>query len=245
MELQACPHCGELHDPAAETCPATGRLLNRSRLRGEWIFLGLLGLMILLAGVRMLIGHASQLAIPAMEQGELEVPKDLATDAGRSANPVDGPPAATPSLRFPSGDSNDIPGPEQTDASSLATSRAIATGETSTEIAVSTPSAIETSAASDVPRAWNACDGAPLSRLNTGMKAYVSFVPPLANRVRTEAGTHARILGHIQPGEEVAILDGPGCANGWVWWRVRSEVTGLTGWTAEGDIDNYWLIPEG
>jgi Tol biopolymer transport system component len=39
------------------------------------------------------------------------------------------------------------------------------------------------------------------------------------------------------------ILAGPTCQNGWVWWEIRSLTTGLTGWTAEGDGQNYWLLP--
>jgi hypothetical protein len=39
------------------------------------------------------------------------------------------------------------------------------------------------------------------------------------------------------------ILDGPACKNQWVWWYVRAEKNGLVGWTAEGDAENYWLVP--
>jgi hypothetical protein len=76
----------------------------------------------------------------------------------------------------------------------------------------------------------------------TGLKAYVSFDPPLANRVRELPGRQARILGQIQPGTVVTILEGPNCANNWVWWRVQSN-EGLAGWTAEGDANTYWLLP--
>lgn len=90
---------------------------------------------------------------------------------------------------------------------------------------------------------WTACPNAPLSRLQAGGIAVVSFDPPLANRVRSEPGTQAQIVGQIGPGEVIEILDGPGCANDWVWWRIRSQGKGLTGWTSEGDRNAYWLVP--
>ncbi len=89
----------------------------------------------------------------------------------------------------------------------------------------------------------SACPGARPSRLHIGDRAYVSYDPPDPNRVRAQPGTDASVLGRIYPGEEVLILDGPECANGWVWWKVQSLETGLTGWTSEGDLQAYWLVP--
>jgi len=94
--------------------------------------------------------------------------------------------------------------------------------------------------------AWDACPGAAYqSRLHVGDTAEVSNDPPLANRIRTDASLDADVLGYIQPGEDAVILDGPRCTNNWVWWEVRSEASGLEGWTAEGDEDSYWLVPVG
>lgn len=92
--------------------------------------------------------------------------------------------------------------------------------------------------------AWDACPGAAYqSRLRVGDTAEVSSDPPLANRVRTDASLDAEVLGYIQPGEDAIILEGPRCNNNWVWWKVRSNESGLEGWTAEGDEDSYWLVP--
>lgn len=93
------------------------------------------------------------------------------------------------------------------------------------------------------PTTWYRCADARQTRLEVGDKAYVSFEPPLSNRVRESPGTSAAILGHIRPGEEVKVVEGPECTNGWVWWRVTSLETGLSGWTAEGDEADYWLVP--
>jgi len=92
------------------------------------------------------------------------------------------------------------------------------------------------------PTAWLACPNAFLSHLRVGMRAKLSEEPPLPNRVREQANITSKILGMIQPGEVVEIIDGPGCSNDWVWWKVR-KTDGLMGWTAEGDGSDYWLLP--
>lgn len=95
----------------------------------------------------------------------------------------------------------------------------------------------------DPQATWQPCQGAPPSRLHIGFVAVVSADPPLPNRVRTQPSTDSDILGFIQPGEQVRLLEGPACSNQWVWWRIRSFETGITGWTAEGDDQDYWLVP--
>jgi hypothetical protein len=79
--------------------------------------------------------------------------------------------------------------------------------------------------------------------LHVGDKAYVSFDPPWKNNVRANPSLGAPKLGSLDPGEKMEILDGPFCSDNMVWWRVQSLHTPLTGWTSEGDIENYWLIP--
>jgi hypothetical protein len=87
------------------------------------------------------------------------------------------------------------------------------------------------------------CPGARPPRLLVGGFAYVSPTPPLANRVRSGPGRDFDVIGSLQPGEAMHVLDGPACANGWLWWKVEALDQDLTGWTAEGDSDNYWLVP--
>lgn len=92
---------------------------------------------------------------------------------------------------------------------------------------------------------WPACPNASYeSRLQTGAFATVSLTPPLANNVRESAGIDHHLLGKIQPGELIKVLSGPECVEDWVWWKIQSQETGLTGWTSEGDLENYWLVPE-
>ncbi|MBI9048712.1 MAG: SH3 domain-containing protein [Anaerolineaceae bacterium] len=87
------------------------------------------------------------------------------------------------------------------------------------------------------------CEGEFVSRLSVGMEARVSEYPPYANRVRSKPEKDGSIIGYIDPGEKVEILEGPNCSDEWVWWKVKSVETGIIGWTAEGDDDVYWLTP--
>ncbi len=92
------------------------------------------------------------------------------------------------------------------------------------------------------PLTWAACPGTYLSQLHVGDKAMVSLNPPLPNNVRAQPDTTAKFLFAIQPGQVVEINDGPGCSNNWVWWQIMTQ-DGRSGWTAEGDGTDYWLVP--
>jgi len=87
------------------------------------------------------------------------------------------------------------------------------------------------------------CPGAPAPQLKSGSRAIASDQSSTPSRVRSAPGTNAQIIGLIQPRQVVDVLDGPQCANGYVWWQVRLMDSGLTGWTAEGYGSNYWLQP--
>ncbi|MFZ1754261.1 MAG: LysM peptidoglycan-binding domain-containing protein [Caldilineaceae bacterium] len=79
--------------------------------------------------------------------------------------------------------------------------------------------------------------------LAVGDMAVVNSTPPQPNRVRSRPSTGGTVLGRLQPGEAMEILDGPVCANGWVWWYVQGLEQELRGWTAEGDGPAHWLLP--
>jgi hypothetical protein len=87
------------------------------------------------------------------------------------------------------------------------------------------------------------CDAHYATRLIKGGKAIVKLEPPLPNRLRSEPDRRAEILGQIEPGEMINLIDGPVCQNGWIWWYVQSRQSGLRGWTSEGDRNEYWLSP--
>ncbi len=88
---------------------------------------------------------------------------------------------------------------------------------------------------------WKPCLDGPTSRLKVGDIAYVTKEPPIPNRVRKEPNRQGEILGLINPGASMNILDGPVCADNWVWWKVKNA--DLEGWMAEGDAETYWMIP--
>jgi DNA-binding beta-propeller fold protein YncE len=88
---------------------------------------------------------------------------------------------------------------------------------------------------------WQPCPDAPASRLKIGDIAYVNKENDAEQRVRKDPTREADIIGTIRPGAAMDIIDGPTCADGWVWWNVRNA--DLTGWSAEGDKDGYWLMP--
>lgn len=87
------------------------------------------------------------------------------------------------------------------------------------------------------------CPGAPPTRLRVDGFAYVEPEPPLPNNVRREPGKDNPLVGEIEAGAAMRILEGPKCADGWVWWRVSALDTDVEGWTAEGDQQSYWLVP--
>jgi heat shock protein HslJ len=86
-----------------------------------------------------------------------------------------------------------------------------------------------------------ACPGAPEITLKPGEWARVSGNPPLPSRIRSQPGSSGEVIGQVQPGLNVLVVNGPRCANGYTWWFVRSS-DGLEGWAAEGDAAGYWLI---
>lgn len=80
------------------------------------------------------------------------------------------------------------------------------------------------------------------TRLALGMLATVSQGEP--NRVRSGPGKTAELIGQLYPGTVSKVMEGPICADGLVFWRVEnSTIPGGSGWTAEGDGQDYWLEP--
>ena len=94
------------------------------------------------------------------------------------------------------------------------------------------------------PTPYVACDGVAPTHLYLGGYGSVGYDPPLANNVRSGPGKNYDVIGKIEPGGLMEILEGPECANGWVWWKVKVKNGGLIGWTAEGNGgDTYWVLP--
>lgn len=92
-------------------------------------------------------------------------------------------------------------------------------------------------------RASRPCENGPYSRLSLGGQVFTPAEPPLPTRLHKEAGKDSPRIGWIQPGETATILEGPTCKDNQVWWKVQTQTGGYTGWAAEGEGEDYWLIP--
>lgn len=79
----------------------------------------------------------------------------------------------------------------------------------------------------------------PESRLEIGGQGQVT--PGSANRVRSIPSTSGELLGEIPSGARFNVLEGPECADGFLW--VRVDYNGLVGWTAEGNSGGYFVDP--
>lgn len=82
------------------------------------------------------------------------------------------------------------------------------------------------------------CPGLIEPRLVIGERAQVAHND--SNNIRSRPGTSSPRIGSIPGGSQVTVLDGPVCADGYVWWLVDFER--LVGWTAEGGT-SYWIRP--
>lgn len=252
-----CPHCGQYHPIDGKFCPITGQPLatkvricpncgrevqatwlrcpycatslqlqsgRRSRTRRGWVqyILLIIILSVLVVGIMLV----SRIVFPPNDEESTPTSNGLQTQTMPSLL------AATPQL------SSTYTVQPTTPAKVLPS---LTPTPTKLRTRTSVPTRVPTITPTKGP--WEACAGTYLTRLHVGDRAYVSFDPPLRNRMRSEPGTDAIILYYIETGEEMEILEGPVCMNGWVWWKVRPAGTNLVGWTAEGDSDNYWLVP--
>lgn len=81
----------------------------------------------------------------------------------------------------------------------------------------------------------------PKPRLEIGGQGRVT--PGEPNRMRSTPSTAGEQVGEIPAGSVFDVLDGPECADGFLWWHV--EFDGVIGWTAEGNSDAYFAEPIG
>jgi len=94
----------------------------------------------------------------------------------------------------------------------------------------------------EMPGETSAGCAAGWTRLAVG--EYARVTPGEPNSVRSEPGKSGNLIAKIPAGALVWILDGPVCADGYVFWKVEHiTIPGGYGWTAEGDGVEYWLEP--
>jgi hypothetical protein len=116
---------------------------------------------------------------------------------------------------------------------------------TNTSIPSETPTKVPSPTVTNISESgpWLACPGTYLSRLRPGNQAKISEDPPLSNRVRSSPGTGNKVIGTLEPGERIEIVEGPSCGNDMIWWKIKSLQNDLRGWTSEGDSSDYWIQP--
>lgn len=83
-----------------------------------------------------------------------------------------------------------------------------------------------------------------MPRLRIGAITAQVIAGGVPNRLRSEPSITGGIIGEIQPGRRLdAVLQGPVCRDGFVWWQVN--IDGNVGWTAESNAAEraYYLTP--
>lgn len=89
-----------------------------------------------------------------------------------------------------------------------------------------------------------ALKGCSSTYLKIGFSAFISYEGGI-NKLRETASTIPKdnIIGEIEPGEIIEIIDGPVCElDRWVLWKVRTT-DNKVGWTPETNGEDYWLQP--
>jgi hypothetical protein len=61
--------------------------------------------------------------------------------------------------------------------------------------------------------------------------------------LRNAPGLTGEIIGQLQDGTIVTILEGPDEADGFSWWKVEDSEDNI-GWAAERSVEEVWLVPE-
>ena len=84
------------------------------------------------------------------------------------------------------------------------------------------------------------CDTAVTQKLILFERARVTFNGERL-RLRRGPSTSYEMIVNLQPGDTFLVVDGPSCSEGYSWYRI--EFGDLTGWVAEGDIEQYFAEP--
>jgi hypothetical protein len=88
---------------------------------------------------------------------------------------------------------------------------------------------------------WQPCDDAPPSQLELGDIAIFEGTS-FKLRLRGEPSLAGTLGEEIGPGENIEIINGPACSDKLVWWEIKSLISGITGWAAEGNSYDTWLV---
>jgi hypothetical protein len=159
-----------------------------------------------------------------------QTPDSTPTNIALEAIPVT-PAASLPTLTIP------VFEPTVTHAATDAiTLGEVATGAAPTK-KVKTPSTNQTADPNQV------CPNAQPTRLRLNGFAFLTYDPPIPNRARIGPGLGFDAKGLVKPGQVMQLTSGPICSGESVWWKVDVKYSGLTGWVAEADSEQYYLEP--
>lgn len=88
------------------------------------------------------------------------------------------------------------------------------------------------------------CSGL-LSRLtiSMGISSRVAYTDGNDMRIRSAPGLSSSVVTKVPEGTDFTILDGPKCADGITWWKIRTQSNNISGWVAESDGKIYLLEP--
>ena len=93
------------------------------------------------------------------------------------------------------------------------------------------------------------CLDAPPSRVQVGDMARITFTDGTSTWLRSEPQVGDNVVEKLAEGTEFEIISGPECTprsgndGSYVYWEVNIPSKSLTGWVAEGDLENYYIEP--
>jgi len=87
------------------------------------------------------------------------------------------------------------------------------------------------------------CPGALATRLKVEMRVRVTFTDGTPLRLREAPGKDAKVLTTIPEGGAMMVTGGPQCVSSGVWWNVKLDSGGKTGWVLEGEDNVYYIEP--
>jgi hypothetical protein len=88
---------------------------------------------------------------------------------------------------------------------------------------------------------WMPCDDAPPSQLEVGDTAVFEGTS-FKLRLRGEPSLEGTLGSELSPGENIEVINGPACSDKLVWWEIKSFRSGVSGWAAEGNSYDTWLV---
>jgi hypothetical protein len=84
------------------------------------------------------------------------------------------------------------------------------------------------------------CAGAPTTRLS--LNRQIEVVSRQTVRIREVPSLGGEPILNISRGEVVTTVDGPVCADQFIWWQIQLQ-DGTAGWIAEGSSSQYFVAP--